>query len=253
MNDAENDSGKQHVLHQFGREENGLEFLFLLDGIPVDATRWRADMIFVLDANLHVLLLTWNLCQPLSQLCVINTATSHGTQSSVNDLSGGHCNHTSKNVHMKIEVYVCNKTGDRICNSRNVGILTCPSPATTAPNTSPDTITLTQTEQRSNITESVVTDKSETVSKLPRTDSWPGSTNNEAKRGKRIAENEMRKTRNLWMAIAIGASCFAGVLLTLIVIFVVRCYCFGNSLFLSSLRLNTTLKVGLSHRMKWKL
>ena len=37
--DAENDSGKQHVLHQFGREENGLEFLFLLDGIPVDATR----------------------------------------------------------------------------------------------------------------------------------------------------------------------------------------------------------------------
>ena len=46
MNDAENDSGKQHVLHHFGREENGLEFLFLLDGIPVDATRWRADMIF---------------------------------------------------------------------------------------------------------------------------------------------------------------------------------------------------------------
>ena len=39
MNDAENDSGKQHVLDQFGREENGLEFLFLLDGIPVDATR----------------------------------------------------------------------------------------------------------------------------------------------------------------------------------------------------------------------
>lgn len=62
MNDAENDSGKQHVLHQFGREENGLEFLFLLDGIPVDATRWRADMIFVLDVNFHVLLLTWNLC-----------------------------------------------------------------------------------------------------------------------------------------------------------------------------------------------
>ena len=50
MNDAENDSGKQHVLHQFGREENGLEFLFLLDGMPVDATRWRADMIFVTTA-----------------------------------------------------------------------------------------------------------------------------------------------------------------------------------------------------------
>ena len=44
------------------REENGLQFLFLLDGIPVDATRWRADMIFVLDVNFHVLLLTWNLC-----------------------------------------------------------------------------------------------------------------------------------------------------------------------------------------------
>ena len=40
-------------------------------------------------------------------------ATSHGTQSSVNDLSGGHCNDTSKNVHMKIEVYVCNKTGGK--------------------------------------------------------------------------------------------------------------------------------------------
>ena len=40
-------------------------------------------------------------------------ATSDGTQSSVNDLSGGHCNDTSKNVHMKIEVYVCNKTGGK--------------------------------------------------------------------------------------------------------------------------------------------
>ena len=40
-------------------------------------------------------------------------ATSDGTQSSVNDVSGGHCNDTSKNVHMKIEVYVCNKTGGK--------------------------------------------------------------------------------------------------------------------------------------------
>ena len=40
-------------------------------------------------------------------------ATSDGTQSSVNNLSGGHCNDTSKNIHMKIEVYVCNKTGGR--------------------------------------------------------------------------------------------------------------------------------------------
>ncbi|XP_067026264.1 uncharacterized protein [Acropora muricata] len=200
-------------------------------------------------------------------------ATSHGTQSSVNDLSGGHCNHTSKNVYMKIEVYVCNKTGDRICNSRNVGILTCPPPATaapytspststltrgtelgiditesvvapplatTAPYTSPDITTLTQTQQRIQITKSVVTNKSETVSncKLPRTESKlketivtgekatettrARSTKNEAKRGKCIAENEMRKTLNLWRTIAICVSCIAGVLLTAIVILVVR-------------------------------
>ncbi|XP_044164738.1 uncharacterized protein LOC114965605 isoform X1 [Acropora millepora] len=199
-------------------------------------------------------------------------ATSRGTQSSVNDLSGGHCNHTSKNVYMKIEVYVCNKTGDRICNSGNVGILTCPPPvttapytspststlthgpelgiditesvvapppATTAPYTSPDTTTLTQTQQRIKITKSVVTNKSESVSKLPRTESKlkettvtgekatettrARSTKNEEKRGKRIAENEMRKT-NLWRTIAICVSCIAGVLLTVIVILVVRNY-----------------------------
>ena len=69
MNDAENDSGKQHVLHQFGREENVLEFLFLLDGIPVEATRWRADMIFLLDVNFRFVVDM----EPLSQLCVINT------------------------------------------------------------------------------------------------------------------------------------------------------------------------------------
>ena len=40
-------------------------------------------------------------------------ATSDGTQSSVDDLSGGHCNDTSKNVHMRIEVYICNKTGGK--------------------------------------------------------------------------------------------------------------------------------------------
>ena len=46
-------------------------------------------------------------------------ATSHGTQSSVNYLSGGHCNDTSKNIQMKIEVYVCNKTGGKFprCSS----------------------------------------------------------------------------------------------------------------------------------------
>ena len=40
-------------------------------------------------------------------------ATSDGTQSSVNDLFGGHCNDTSNNVDMRIEVYVCNKTGGK--------------------------------------------------------------------------------------------------------------------------------------------
>ncbi|XP_067026862.1 uncharacterized protein [Acropora muricata] len=136
-------------------------------------------------------------------------ATSHGTQSSVNDLSGGHCNHTSKNVYMKIEVYVCNKTGDRICNSRNVGILTCPPPATTAPYTSPNTTTLTHgTELGINITKSVIRDKSETVRTLPTTEAKlrtgtviiagqkitettkPGSTKNAPKRGKRSSEND---------------------------------------------------------------
>ncbi|XP_044164739.1 uncharacterized protein LOC114965605 isoform X2 [Acropora millepora] len=161
---------------------------------------------------------------------------------------------------------------DRICNSGNVGILTCPPPvttapytspststlthgpelgiditesvvapppATTAPYTSPDTTTLTQTQQRIKITKSVVTNKSESVSKLPRTESKlkettvtgekatettrARSTKNEEKRGKRIAENEMRKT-NLWRTIAICVSCIAGVLLTVIVILVVRNY-----------------------------
>ncbi|XP_067026866.1 uncharacterized protein [Acropora muricata] len=174
-------------------------------------------------------------------------ATSHGTQSSVNDLSGGHCNHTSKNVYMKIEVYVCNKTGDRICNSRNVGILTCPPPATTAPYTSPNTTTLTHgTELGINITKSVIRDKSETVRTLPTTEAKlrtgtviiagqkitettkPGSTKNAPKRGKRSSENdevvEMCKTRNLWMTIAIGVSCIAGICLTVNVILVVRNY-----------------------------
>ncbi|XP_067028752.1 uncharacterized protein [Acropora muricata] len=174
-------------------------------------------------------------------------ATSHGTQSSVNDLSGGHCNDTSKNVHMKIEIYVCNKTGDRICNSGNVGILTCPPPATTVPYTSSSTTTLTLGPDLGiNITESVMTDKSETVRKLPTTvaelrtaiiagekvteTTRPGSAKTAANRGKRIGENdevvEMCKTRNLWMIIAICVSCIAGVLLTLNVI-VICCYCFG--------------------------
>ena len=105
---------------------------------------------------------------------------------------------------------------DRICNSRNVGILTCPSPATAAPYTSPNTTTLTLgTELGINITESVIRDKSETVRMLPtvtteaelRTGTLiiagekttettkPGSTKNEAKRGKCISENEVVEMR----------------------------------------------------------
>ncbi|XP_074610896.1 uncharacterized protein LOC141865492 isoform X2 [Acropora palmata] len=152
-------------------------------------------------------------------------ATSHGTQSSVNDLSGGHCNDTSKNVHMKIEVYVCNKTGDRICNSRNVGILTCPPPATTAPYTSPDTTTLTHgTATEAQLRTGTVIIAGEKITETTK----PGSTKNAAKRGKRTGENDevvdMRKTRNLWMTIAICFSCIAGVLLTVIVFLVVRNY-----------------------------
>ena len=88
---------------------------------------------------------------------------------------------------------------------------------TPAPYTSPYTTTLThRTQQRINITESVVTDKSETVSKLPRTEgkltgtvpvitgektaetTWPRSTKNETKQRKRMGENDefvkMRKS-----------------------------------------------------------
>ena len=85
----------------------------------------------------------------------------------------------------------------------------------TAPYTSPNTTKLTHgTELRINITESVVTDKNETVSKLPRTETKlaetittgektterarPGSAKNEAKRGNSVCENdevvEMRKS-----------------------------------------------------------
>jgi len=35
--------------------------------------------------------------------------TSDGTESHINDTSGGHCNDTKKGIFMKIEVYVCKK------------------------------------------------------------------------------------------------------------------------------------------------
>ena len=86
--------------------------------------------------------------------------------------------------------------------------MTCPPPATTAPYTSLTTTTLTHGTElgRFNITESVITDKSETVRKLPTTvaelrkviiagekvteATRPGSTKNAANRGKRIGEND---------------------------------------------------------------
>ena len=86
--------------------------------------------------------------------------------------------------------------------------MTCPPPATTAPYTSLTTSTLTHGTKlgRFNITESVITDKSETVRKLPTTvaelrkviiagekvteATRLGSTKNAAKRGKRIGEND---------------------------------------------------------------
>jgi len=44
-------------------------------------------------------------------LYVVVSATSDGKYSNINATSGGHCNDTAKNVSMKIEVYVCNNTG----------------------------------------------------------------------------------------------------------------------------------------------
>lgn len=38
------------------------------------------------------------------------TGTSDGTESHINDTSGGHCADTTNNIYMKIEVYVCKKS-----------------------------------------------------------------------------------------------------------------------------------------------
>lgn len=50
------------------------------------------------------------------------TATSDGTQSHLNDGSGGHCNDTENNVNMKIEVYVCKK-GNQTATGRVIHIM----------------------------------------------------------------------------------------------------------------------------------
>lgn len=56
--------------------------------------------------------------------------TSDGTESHINDKSGGHCADTTNNIYMKIEVYVCKKSNstyqDPECLT-GVGKLKCPS------------------------------------------------------------------------------------------------------------------------------
>lgn len=56
--------------------------------------------------------------------------TSDGTESHINDTSGGHCNDTKRGIFMKIEVYVCKKN-----NLNDTGIFIslprsclCPTP-----------------------------------------------------------------------------------------------------------------------------
>ena len=55
------------------------------------------------------------------------TATSDGTQSHLNDASGGHCNDTENNVYMKIEVYVCEK-GNQTATGRVIHIMMLTQP-----------------------------------------------------------------------------------------------------------------------------
>lgn len=66
-------------------------------------------------------------------------ATSDGTQSHLNDGSGGHCNDTENNVNMKIEVYVCKKGNQTATDPKcaiDVGNLRCPSATTVTPSSS---------------------------------------------------------------------------------------------------------------------
>lgn len=66
-------------------------------------------------------------------------ATSDGTQSRLNDGSGGHCNDTENNVNMKIEVYVCKKGNQTATDPKcaiDVGNLRCPSATTVTPSSS---------------------------------------------------------------------------------------------------------------------
>ncbi|XP_074616004.1 uncharacterized protein LOC141875592 isoform X2 [Acropora palmata] len=169
-------------------------------------------------------------------------ATSDGTQSSVNDLSGGHCNDTSNNVDMRIEVYVCNKTGDRICDSTNVGVLTCPLPTTTAPHTASPYTNLTHgTDPGNNTTVPIMTNRSVAPSKSAGKEENPTTTTsstttttttttkteeNETERSNSLSAQKQgeRAARFRWMVIAITVSCIAVIV---IVIFTVHC-CSGK-------------------------
>ena len=53
--------------------------------------------------------------------CLSIVGTSDGTQTHLNDPTGGHCNDTKKGIFMKIEVYVCKKSNYK----GNVQLLHC--------------------------------------------------------------------------------------------------------------------------------
>ena len=53
--------------------------------------------------------------------CLSIVGTSDGTQTHLNDLSGGHCNDTKNGIFMKIEVYVCKKSN--LTHTGNVQLL----------------------------------------------------------------------------------------------------------------------------------
>ena len=55
--------------------------------------------------------------------CLSIVGTSDGTQTHLNDLSGGHCNDTKNGIFMKIEVYVCKKSN--LTYTGNVQWLQC--------------------------------------------------------------------------------------------------------------------------------
>ena len=55
--------------------------------------------------------------------CLSIVGTSDGTQTHLNDPSGGHCNDTKTGIFMKIEVYVCKKSN--LTHTGNVQLLQC--------------------------------------------------------------------------------------------------------------------------------